>query len=217
MEIDFLDVPLEVKFSEDAEMTFEGYGAVFEVKDHGGDVIEATAFDGAMKKAANGWRPKMLWQHDPSEPIGKWLTMEVDGKGLRLKGKLMKEISKAQEVYAMMKAGVVDGLSIGYRTLESEYDKQVRRIKSLDLWEVSVVTFPMNARSLVSSVKQLTVRETERVLRDAGVPVTFAKLIANHGYDEAKRRLDEDQREADQLALLLKEISGLKEAFNAQR
>lgn len=210
--MDFLNTALEFKFAAD-EMTFEGYGSVFDVKDQGGDIIEKTAFDGAMKKAASGWRPKMLWQHDPSQPIGKWEELKVDSRGLQVKGRLMKEIAKGAEVYAMMKAGVVDGMSIGYKTVKADYQKTARVLKELDLWEISVVTFPMNTDSLISSVKQLSVRETEHVLREVGVPVAFAKLIANHGYEEAKRRLEGDQRDADVLAEMMAELKSLKEAF----
>ena len=94
-------------------------------------------------------------------------------------------------------------MSIGYMTREAEYEEggEVRRLKEVDLWEVSLVTFPMNEDARVTAVKRIeSVREVERILRNEGVPGSFAKLIAAHGFDEAKARVD-GRREGDDAGL----------------
>jgi HK97 family phage prohead protease len=169
-------------------------------------------------------KPKMLWQHDPTQVIGVWEELQDDEKGLRAKGRLLTEIQKGHEALILLKAGAIDGLSIGYRVTDREYTSTakgtVRQIKSADLLEISVVTFPMNPKSLVTDVKQLqSPREVETILRNAGVPAAFAKLVASHGFEEAKSRLATDQRDADGrdertqqgFGQLLTEINKLKE------
>ena len=224
MEYKFTD--FELKATEGR--SFSGYGSVFGNVDQGGDIVLKGAFDGALKSFKDGGRkPKMLWQHDPNQPIGVWKSMSVDEKGLKLEGELL-DIGKGQEAYALMKAGALDGLSIGYKTLDYETRKtedgdRVRELKELELWEVSVVTFPMNADATVTDVKQLqSPREVERLLRQAGVPGTFAKLVSLHGYDEAMNRLSDDHRDGDDeakqqeaLEKLFRAVNGLKETLNA--
>jgi hypothetical protein len=131
---------------------------------------------------------KMLWQHDSSYPIGIWEKVEEDSTGLHVRGRLLTSVPKAKEVYELMKAGIIDGLSIGYRTIKALRDDATgtRQLKELDLWEISLVTFPMLTSATVTSVKgDWTKRDVERVLRDAGMPNAMAvKLIAG-GWDAA--------------------------------
>lgn len=201
---------------------FSGYASVYGNVDQGGDIVEAGAFRAALDPSKP--KPKMLWQHDPSQVIGVWDGLQDDATGLRASGRLLTEIQKGHEALILMKAGAIDGLSIGYRVTETDYivtpKGTVRQIKSADLLEISVVTFPMNPKSLVTDVKQLqSPREVETILRNAGVPAAFAKLVASHGFDEAKSRLAVDQRDADTrddraqkgFGQLLTEIHGLKE------
>lgn len=211
----------------DADGTVVGYGAVYGNIDRGADLIEPQAFDSWLTKraAAQVAAPKMLWQHDPSKPIGVWHEITSDSRGLLMKGKVVSETVLGREAVALMKAGAVDGLSIGYRTTDSDFEKRnsgtIRLIKGADLWETSIVTFPMNPEARVTDVKQLsTVRDVERILSDAGVPNAFAKLVAGHGFDEAQRRIERKQREAATeddagLSALMTELKKLKEALNA--
>ena len=98
----------------------------------------------------------MLWQHKSAEPVGVWTTICEDTKGLFVKGRLNLQVSRAREVHSLMREGSVDGLSIGFRTEKSARDRKsgLRRLEKLDLWEISVVTFPMLPQARVSAVKR---------------------------------------------------------------
>jgi HK97 family phage prohead protease len=167
----------------------EGLGSVFGNVDQGGDIVDPAAFNATLKKhGMAGTMPKMLWQHDPSQVIGVWENMHVEDEGLRVKGRLLKDVEKGREAYTLLKNRAMDGLSIGFALNDYEYegDGRVRRLKEIDLWEVSVVTFPMNQSATVTGVKHVeTVRDVENILRDAGIPATFAKLVASHGLAKA--------------------------------
>jgi HK97 family phage prohead protease len=94
----------------------------------------------------------MLWQHDPAQPIGVWDEVREDATGLYVKGRILTEVARGQEAVALLAAGAIDGLSIGYRTLRAERDaKGQRLLQELDLWEVSLVTFPMLAEARVQA------------------------------------------------------------------
>src|SRR5207237_4230733 len=97
----------------------------------------------------------MLFQHDPAEPVGVWLELPEDFRGLRARGKLIPEVARARELFALVKSGAVDGLSIGFRTVKGRIDPatRVRRITDLDLWEISIVTFPLLAGARVRAVE----------------------------------------------------------------
>ncbi|WP_373353227.1 HK97 family phage prohead protease [Pseudoroseicyclus sp. CXY001] len=123
----------------------EGYASFFGQTDKGGDVVEPGAYAASLKRlGAAGGRVRMLWQHDPREVIGIWDEVVEDGKGLRVKGRLLTDVSRGREAAALIEAGAIDGLSIGYRTLRATKDQSGRRrLAELELWEVSLVTFPM--------------------------------------------------------------------------
>lgn len=123
----------------------EGYASLFGMADQGGDVVQAGAYGRSLKSlAAAGRRVKMLWQHDPAQPIGIWDEVFEDARGLFVKGRLLSDVAKGREAAALIEAGAIDGLSIGYRTKRAEKDAGGRRLLSeLELWEVSLVTFPM--------------------------------------------------------------------------
>jgi HK97 family phage prohead protease len=125
----------------DEEGTFEGYLSVFGVVDSGKDVVEKGAFTKTIKEAEGGFVP-MLWQHDEKEPIGK-LFLEEDDHGLKVRGVLTLEVARAREAYALLKDGVVRGLSIGYKAIRQPVENGIRRLKEIQLFEGSVVTFPM--------------------------------------------------------------------------
>lgn len=161
--------------------TFEGYASRFGDQDQSGDTVIKGAFVNSLKERKPD-QIKMLWQHDPSYPIGVWEEIKEDSKGLYVRGRLLTSIQKAKETYELMKAGIIDGLSIGFRTVKALRDDQTgeRQLKELDLWEISLVTFPMLTSATVTSVKgEWSKRDVERVLRDAGMPNAMAvKLIA---------------------------------------
>ena len=123
----------------------EGYASLFGMPDQGGDVVEPGAYGASLARlAASGGRVKMLWQHDPTRPIGVWDEVREDGRGLWVKGRILTEVETGREAAALLSAGAMDGLSIGYRTLRATKGAEGhRRLVELDLWEVSLVTFPM--------------------------------------------------------------------------
>ena len=127
------------------DLVIEGYASLFGLQDQGGDVVERGAYGASLERtAAAGRRVKMLWQHDPAQPIGVWEAVAEDERGLKVKGRLLPDVAKAREAAALIAAGAIDGLSIGYRTVKAIKDKDGRRrLEELDLWEVSLVTFPM--------------------------------------------------------------------------
>ena len=127
------------------QATIEGYASLFGVPDQGGDVVLAGAYAAGLKRLAQkGGKVRMLWQHDATQPIGVWEEIREDRKGLWVKGRLLVEVERAREAAALVAAGAIDGLSIGYRTISAERDQNGRRaLSEVELWEVSLVTFPM--------------------------------------------------------------------------
>ncbi|TPP10428.1 HK97 family phage prohead protease [Rhizobium glycinendophyticum] len=164
--------------------TFSGYASLFGEVDLGRDAIERGAFAASIdKRGAGGVR--MLFQHDPAEVIGRWTVLREDERGLYVEGKLATDVERAREVLALMKAGALDGLSIGFRAVKTRADRKagVRRILEADLWEISVVTFPMLPTARVSNVKHRRFyrdRETElvRLMRRA------ARAMANNRFSK---------------------------------
>ena len=135
---------------------FEGYASLFNVVDMGHDMVMRGAFAESLKKRATQ-AIKLLWQHKATEPIGHWLDIHEDALGLYVRGQLNLRVAKANEALALLRAGSVDGLSIGFKTEKSITDKKtgVRRLYKIDLWEISVVTFPMLPEARVSAVKHV--------------------------------------------------------------
>jgi HK97 family phage prohead protease len=171
---------LEVKFcrlGEDIAVTdgcrIEGYASVFGVTDQGGDVVVAGAYGRSLARlAGEGRAVKMLWQHDPAQPIGVWDEIREDGRGLRVKGRILTEVEKGREAAALIAAGAIDGLSIGYRTVTAEKNaKGQRLLREVELWEVSLVTFPMLPEARVGAKGDepgaATLRELAAVFEDA--------------------------------------------------
>lgn len=196
---------LDIKeISEDGQ--FEGYGATFGNKDRGGDIVVAGAFTGGLvEHRQRGTSVKMFWQHDPHQPIGKWIDMAEDAKGLYVKGRLNMGVQRAREAHALLKEGDIDGLSIGYSIVEAEPDesKGALLLKKVRLFEISIVSMPMNDRARIDAVKAgrieefarrlrdgdpLPVKDFEDILREAGVPKSMATQIASVGYAKAVRR-----------------------------
>jgi uncharacterized protein len=122
-----------------------GYASIFGERDQGGDIVMPGAYAASLRRLAEaGGRVRMLWQHDAAQPIGVWDEVCEDARGLRVKGRLLAEVARGREAAALMEAGAVDGLSIGYRTVRAEkLPGGGRKLLELELWEVSLVTFPM--------------------------------------------------------------------------
>lgn len=139
----------------------EGYASLFGLADGGGDVVERGAYAGSLARlAARAGRVKMLWQHDPAQPIGVWDEVREDATGLWVRGRLLADVARGREAAALVGAGAIDGLSIGYRTLRAVRDKEGRRrLEEIDLWEVSLVTFPMLAEARLGGSKGETPSE----------------------------------------------------------
>ena len=182
-----LDVKFEIKTEEIGEEKglFSGYGSIFNNKDLGNDVVLAGAFAQSIgRKGAKA--VKLLYQHKQDELVDVFDEIIEDQKGLKVKGRLAMGTQRGREVYELMKMGAIDGLSIGYRVDDKgyEYDKRRRRrmLKSVDLMEISAVTFPMNPRARIQAVKgaERTVRDWEQFLRDEGsLSRTEAKAAAS--------------------------------------
>lgn len=210
----------EIKLAgDDAEMTFSGYGAVFGNVDSYGDVIAPGAFADTLASARKtGQWPAMLSQHggwgmsaEDMMPIGIWTDMAEDGHGLKVTGKLA-DTPRGRDAYALLKMTprpALDGLSIGYiaKAFEARTkpDEPRRKLTRIDLFEISLVTFPANPKARLTGVKSgadMTIREFEAFLRDAGgFSATAAKAIASGGYKSMQPR---DEGTAGELAALLR-------------
>ena len=138
----------------DADGTVEGYASLFGELDQARDMMMRGAF--AETLSARGIRRvPMLFQHDPSEPVGIWLELREDHRGLFARGRLIPEVARGRELLSLLRAGAIDGLSIGFRTSKARIDPRtrIRRIYAVDLWEISIVTFPMLTGARVRAVK----------------------------------------------------------------
>jgi HK97 family phage prohead protease len=183
-----LTIPLEIKSLSEGE--FEGHGSVFGNEDLGGDVVVKGAFKRSLAEhKAAGELPQMFWMHDPSKVPGKWLSMEEDAHGLRVKG-VLADTPLGNEIRTLLKMDAVKGLSIGYQTRDQDFDDDgTRLIKEVDLWEVSVVSLPMNPLAQVAHAKSRlsefgeyvpTLKEFERILREAGCSRSTAKKLVHN-------------------------------------
>jgi uncharacterized protein len=165
---------------------FSGYASIFGIADLGNDLILPGAFSTSLKRRKAGGI-RMLYQHDPASPIGAWTSLREDGSGLRVEGRIATKTSKGREVFELMRAGAIDGLSIGFRTVRSRIERKsgVRQILEADLWEISVVTFPMHPDARVEALKgwQWQGREPWQRQNDStGLAARFrraARLLAN--------------------------------------
>lgn len=183
----------EIKFvAEEKDGEIEGYASIFGEIDRGGDIVEKGAFLDSLGRYPAG-KVKLLWQHDPSQVIGKWTDLAEDERGLRARGVIF-DTQRGSEVKMLLREGAVDGLSIGYRVVEDAYDhdSDVRKLVKVELREISVVTFPMNEGATITRVKNgnklPTEREFERFLRDVG---GFSNMEAKRIISEGFRSLSD--------------------------
>jgi HK97 family phage prohead protease len=138
----------------DAAGTFAGYASLFNKEDMGHDIVLPGAFRDSLEMRGPGGI-KLLFQHNPSEPIGVWDQLTEDARGLYVRGRLMLDVARAREVLSLMRAGALDGLSIGFRAIRGRRDARtgIRRLEKVDLWEISVVTFPLLPEARIAYVK----------------------------------------------------------------
>ena len=206
MQMERKSFALEVKQIEDTG-TFEGYAAAFGNVDAWNDIIEPGAFKATIKKyKKQGKKVPMLWQHDGGKPIGSFSSMKEDDHGLFVQGRLLKDsVAQAAEAYALLKEGVISGMSIGFYARDYSMDEKtwIRTLKEIDLVETSLVTFPANDKAQVTDVKTAsritTIREFEAALRDVmGFSATEAKRIASCGF----KARDERDNSAEAAAII---------------
>jgi HK97 family phage prohead protease len=132
----------------------EGYASLFGVEDQGRDIVMPGAFRASLvRRPASDVR--LLFQHDPAQPIGVWDEIGEDARGLYVRGRLIEEVARAREVLALVREGALDGLSIGFHARKASRDARTgqRRLHEIDLWEISIVTFPMLPGARVAAMK----------------------------------------------------------------
>jgi len=194
--------------------SFSGYASLFGLVDLGKDVVERGAFAKSLRaRGASGIR--MLFQHDPNEPIGVWTEVKEDARGLFVRGRLANGVGRARDVLSLMRNGALDGLSIGFRAVRAKNDSAsgVRHIYEADLWEISVVTFPMLPEARIDMVKGRrrglpTTREFECWLtRDAGLTRREARTVIAKGFNTLVSRRDAATGTATGLAATIREAT----------
>ncbi len=138
---------------------FAGYASLFNVRDQGGDIVLPGAFARSLRrKGARGIR--MLHQHDPAQPVGVWHEIREDDRGLFVRGRLALGTARGRELAELVRIGALDGLSIGFRTVVAGRDpaRRARLLKAVDLWEISLVTFPMMPGARIGGFRDVTHR-----------------------------------------------------------
>ena len=218
---------LEAKFTQldlaevSADGAFEGYASLFYKEDMGRDVVLPGAFrDSLAKRGASGVR--MLFQHDPNQPIGTWLELREDARGLYCRGRITPDAARAREVLALMRARAIDGLSIGFKTVRARRDptRGIRRLEKIDLWEISIVTFPLLPEARIGAIKSSvhsagppTERTLERRLtQDAGLSRSEARALMRSGLQGLVAKQDAGATISED-AHLAARIAGLAHRF----
>jgi hypothetical protein len=194
----------------DADGTVEGYASLFGELDQARDMMMRGAF--AETLAVRGIRRvPMLFQHNPSEPVGIWLELREDHRGLFARGRLIPEVARGRELLSLLRAGAIDGLSIGFRTSKARIDPRtrIRRIYAVDLWEISIVTFPMLAGARVRAVKRSQARtraeqEWARAVGKpgaaGGLPCRIGRRALKYGFNAGQLRVPRGHSDGGQWA-----------------
>jgi HK97 family phage prohead protease len=198
----------EIKAMDDGESrTIEGFGSIFGNVDGHNDVV----LQGAFAKSIRKRKPAMLWQHKSDMPIGVWEVVKETPEGLYLKGRIL-DTQLGNDAYTLAKEGAISGLSIGFSTKQYEIDSKanIRKLKEVDLYEVSLVTFPANEKATITSVKTApeTEREFEQFLREAGYSREAAKIVVAKGF-----RALNGQRDAEVEVLTKEQLEGLSKTL----
>jgi HK97 family phage prohead protease len=207
-------IALEVKATD--EGVIEGYGSIFGNIDAYGDRIDQGAFRESLTKR----KPKMLWQHDMADPVGSWDEVREDDAGLFMRGRIAVKSTRGRDAYELVKAGAFDGLSIGFRATDWEMEGNNRVLKSIDLYEVSLVTMPANALATITDIRSVeNAPHVERAIRSAlGLSRAEAKAFMARGWkglldlrDAGEVIPDVNQRDVEavksQLETLLRSIT----------
>lgn len=197
---------------------FSGYGAVFGNVDWYNDVILPGAFSKSLEKwAEKNKMPPVLWNHNDGEPIGVYTNIYEDEKGLFVEGRLLiDDVPRAKSTHALLKAGAIDGLSIGYKTKKANQQTNgIRELIELDLGEISIVTMPANEESLITSVKSKledgelpTLPEFEKFLRESGFSKTQATAIAGKGLRHLLSESEDEKFQAKSISNALNILKG---------
>ena len=206
-------LPLDLQDTKEGPPRFSGYAAIFKSVDRDGDLIEAQAFAESLEK---GELPALLWQHDPTKPIGKILDARVDQKGLFIQAELS-SAGQGREAYDLLKLKALDGLSVGFVTKVASRDPAtgVRAISKADLVEISLVTFPAHSDARVTTVKSmrpeflLTKKAFERFLRDQGLSRREARGVVAMGFCglQQKGNIQQEQAQIGDMVAAVKDAT----------
>ena len=222
--LDFMSVPFELKEETpvDDKGIFEGYGAIFNKMDDYRDIFLPGAFTDTLKAGGrNGTGVAMLWMHEAHRPLGVWLEMREDKKGLKVKGQLALGTTDGDNAYKLMLMGALRGLSVGYDTrnavVEFDNEKRIRLLKErINLWETSPVTFPAMTFARISRVKDIavdqihTVRDLEHVLREAGMTRDVSKWVVKLAKPELERLREAERSNGVQLSDVLSAVRDVR-------
>lgn len=218
----FCRLELKSDSQDDDYAYFTGYGSVFGNIDEANDIIEYGAFGETLREQKT---VPMLWQHDWKQPIGLFKNMREDSTGLWVEGEINKKTQRGMEAYSLLKQGAINGLSIGFMSKEWSYEteKNIRKIKKINLYEISAVTFPCNKLANVTDVKcfverplieKMDVRDFEQWLRDElNCSSKTAKKLASSGFKAAIENRDgsPDKQSVDAKSLTLAIQEALKD------
>ena len=204
------DISFEIK-EVNSSGTFCGYGSVYSVIDQGDDIVMPGAFTKSLADLSiKSQMPAMLWQHRVAEPIGAYTSVKEDESGLFVEGKLALKTQRGAEAFELMQMKAISGLSIGFITNDADFNAKtgIRSIKSADLYEISLVTFPMNDAARVSAVKSISeigdLTSAENYLRDAGgLSRREAKTFISTLKALSLRKAGDESEEMKAIALLL--------------
>lgn len=150
---------------------FVGYASLFGRRDQSGDTVMPGAFTRCLARKGSA-NIRMLFQHDPAQPVGTWLELRETDRGLFVSGRLDCNVQRGRELLSLLDSKGLDGLSIGFKTVLASRDKAsgTRRLHQVDLWEISLVTFPMLEGARVSEVKRRTFDAAERLFNSRSAP-----------------------------------------------
>jgi len=152
-----LDIPLSIKQADENTGIFEGLASTYQI-DLGSDQVMPGAYQDTIKSKKT---IPILWQHDTRLPIGVILEMKETEQGLYVKGKLALDVPEAKRAFSLLKLEKsVLAMSIGYQTKKDKWEGNIRKLLSLDLMEISIVTFPMNPGARFTSVKNNNLLQT---------------------------------------------------------
>lgn len=196
----------------------KGYGAIFGNRDAHGDIITQGAFDETLKKQDVS-DIKMLYQHNMSRIPGIWTKIKADSVGLAVEGQLFPvEHSLAKDVRIEVASKALDGLSIGFITVQEHFDREFNSnmLTELDTKEVSLVTFPANNLARISEIKTkhdlaLYKRHIENILSDSGIPMEEAQAILSKGISHLLVDVQSDSDNSENWAEVGESIESYKQ------